>query len=74
MGITEEMWKKTVEVDFGNELIANDEAKAWKTIWSAGQGIIKIGDSLKISILVARSKKEFKVVIETHGKLLAQFN
>ena len=28
MGITEEMWKKTVDVDFGNELIANDEAKA----------------------------------------------
>ena len=74
MGITEEMWKKTVDVDFGNELIANDEAKAWKTIWSAGQGITKIGDSPKISILVARLRKEFKIAIETQSKLLAQFN
>ena len=24
---------------------ANDEAKAWKTIWSAGQGVTKIDDS-----------------------------
>ena len=63
MGITEEMWKKTVDVDFGNELIANDEAKAWKTIWSAGQGITKISDSPKTSILVARLRKEFKIDI-----------
>ena len=74
MGITEEMWKKTVDVDFGNELIANDEAKAWKTIWSAGQGITKIGDSPKTSILVARLRKECKIAIETQSKLLAQFN
>ena len=74
MGITEEMWKKTVEVDFGNELIAKDEAKARKTIWSAGQGTTKIVDSPKISILVARLRKEFKIAIEIQSKLLAQFN
>ena len=37
MGITEEMWKRSAKVDFGSELDAA-EAKAWKTIWSAGQG------------------------------------
>ena len=73
-GITEEMWKKTVEVDFGNELIAKDEAKARKTIWSAGQGTTKIVDSPKLSILVARLRKEFKIDIETQSKLLTQFN
>ena len=69
-----EMWKKTVDVNFGNELIANDEVKAWKTIWSAGQGITKIGDNPKTSILIARLRKEFKIAIETQSKLLSQFN
>lgn len=45
MGITEEMWGDSKKIDFGDELdAAQAEAKAWKTIWSAGQGVSsKIG-------------------------------
>ena len=45
MGITQELWKQTKKVDFGSELDhAKEEAKAWKTIWSAGQGVTSISD------------------------------
>ena len=41
MGITEDLWGKSKKIDFGSELdAAKAEAKAWKTIWSAGQGFI----------------------------------
>ena len=40
MGISEEMWKTSKKIDFGKDLSAAEaEAKAWKTIWSAGQGL-----------------------------------
>ena len=43
MGITEDMWKNSKKIDFGKELSAAEaEAKAWKTIWSAGQGVTSI--------------------------------
>ena len=41
MGITEEMWGNSKKIDFGSELdAAKAEVKAWKTIWSAGQGVM----------------------------------
>ena len=37
MGITKEMWSMKAKMDFGKEMDAQKaEAKAWKTIWSAG--------------------------------------
>src|SRR5690606_24927229 len=39
-GITEKDLKKDTKIDFGKEL--DTEAKAWKTIWSAGQGVTSI--------------------------------
>ena len=60
MGITEEMWGNTKKINFGDELdAAQAEAKAWKTIWSAGQGVTSIEDSLPIKELVKRMKTEF---------------
>jgi len=70
MGITEEMLSKPKAVDFGDELTANDEAKAWKTIWSAGQGVTKIDDTLSTKDLVARLKSEFRTAIEEQADLL----
>jgi nitronate monooxygenase len=70
MGITEEMLSKPKAVDFGDELTANDEAKAWKTIWSAGQGVTKIDDTLSVHDLVARLRSEFKASIEEQAELL----
>ena len=50
MGITEDLWKMTKKIDFGSELdAAQAEAKAWKTIWSAGQGVTSIKDVKSIS-------------------------
>ena len=65
MGITEEMWSKTKKIDFGSELdAAKAEAKAWKTIWSAGQGVTSIKDVIPVSNLVSELKKDFLFVLE----------
>jgi len=65
MGVTEEMWKNTKKIDFGSELdAAKAEAKAWKTIWSAGQGVSSISDSVPIAELVDQLKSEFRSALE----------
>ena len=65
MGVTEEMWKNTKKIDFGSELdAAKAEAKAWKTIWSAGQGVSSISDSVPIAALVDQLKSEFRSALE----------
>ena len=49
MGITEERWSENKKIDFGTELDAlSEEAKAWKTIWSACQGVTSIIASVSI--------------------------
>lgn len=70
-GITEEDLKKDTQIDFGKEL--DTEAKAWKTIWSAGQGSAMIDDSLPVAKLVKKLKSEFKAAIEAQVKLLENY-
>jgi len=36
-----------------------DEAKAWKTIWSAGQGVSQIDDVVSVAELVKRIRNEY---------------
>jgi nitronate monooxygenase len=67
-GITEEDLKKDRKIDFGKEL--DTEAKAWKTIWSAGQGVTTVKDVLPVAELVAHLKQEFKEAIEAQTALL----
>ncbi|MGI9549948.1 MAG: NAD(P)H-dependent flavin oxidoreductase [Aurantibacter sp.] len=67
-GLTEEDLKKDTKIDFGKEL--DTEAKAWKTIWSAGQGSALIDDTLPVSELVGALKSEFKEAIEEQSKVL----
>ena len=75
MGITEEMLKRTKKIDFGKELSAMEkEAKAWSTIWSAGQGVTNISDNPTVKDLVDIMKKEFKVAIEAQQVLLGKYN
>ncbi|MCW1244031.1 nitronate monooxygenase family protein [Pseudomonas sp. SAICEU22] len=38
----------------------NDEAKAWKTVWSAGQGVGEINDLPSVDQLIARLDKEYR--------------
>ena len=75
MGITEEMLKRTKKIDFGKELSAMEkEAKAWSTIWSAGQGVTNISDNPTVKDLVDLMKKEFKIAIEAQQVLLEKYN
>nr|WP_299341070.1 nitronate monooxygenase [Allomuricauda sp.] len=67
-GISEEDLKKGHKIDFGKEL--DTEAKAWKTIWSAGQGVTTIENVMPVSELVDSLKTEFKEAIEEQTKLL----
>lgn len=70
-GLTDEDLKKDQKIDFGKEL--DTEAKAWKTIWSAGQGSALIEDKPKVADLVAHLKTEFKLAIEEQTELLKTF-
>ena len=67
-GITEEDLKKDHKIDFGSEL--DTEAKAWKTIWSAGQGVATIENVLPIGELVAKLGEEFKEAVMEQSKLI----
>jgi nitronate monooxygenase len=70
-GITKELWDNKAKIDFGKELdAAQAETKAWKTLWSAGQGVATIHDVLPVAELVSQMKEEFKTAIENQGKLL----
>ena len=71
MGITEELWKNSAKVDFGKEL--DTEAKAWKTIWSAGQGVTNIYDNPTVSELITRLKTDFHAAIVKQNKLLETY-
>ena len=71
MGITEEMLSRTKKIDFGNELTAMEqEAKAWSTIWSAGQGVTTIQDNPSVKKLVEKMKEEFINAIKEQNELL----
>jgi len=70
-GISEEDLKKDTKIDFGKEL--DTEAKAWKTIWSAGQGVTTIDDVLPVSKLVGDLKDGFKTAVEEQAQLLKTY-
>lgn len=70
-GVTEEDLKKDTKIDFGKEL--NTEAKAWKTIWSAGQGVTSIDNVLPVADLVQQLKAEFKTAVTQQANLLKTY-
>tara|TARA_Y100000768_G_scaffold306484_1_gene240493 strand:- start:554 stop:1528 length:975 start_codon:yes stop_codon:yes gene_type:complete len=75
MGITEEQWSKSKKVDFGSELdAAKAEAQAWKTIWSAGQGVSSVNDVQTCKSLINQLKSEFKQAIKDQTEFLDIFS
>ncbi|MEE2764418.1 MAG: nitronate monooxygenase family protein [Pseudomonadota bacterium] len=49
------------DIDYGEKLKpVDDEAKAWKTVWSAGQGVSQIHDVLTVQALVQRLSDEYQ--------------
>lgn len=74
MGITEDMWSKSKKIDFGEELdAAKAEARAWKTIWSAGQGVTSIEDVISIRSLIDRLKAEFLDALQKQQQILKKY-
>jgi nitronate monooxygenase len=71
MGITKDMWDHKAKIDFGEELdAAKAEAKAWKTLWSAGQGVATVKDNMPVEQLVERLHMEFiSALKEQQGQL-----
>jgi len=75
VGITEDRWKDTKKIDFGKELNpAEAEAKAWKTIWSAGQGVNIINNVPSVSEIVRQLKVEFIESIKKQKQLLEKYS
>lgn len=70
-GITKELWEQKAKVDLGAEL--DTESKAWKDVWSAGQGVASIHDSPPVKDLVSRMKKEFHESIQEQAQLLDKY-
>lgn len=71
-GIGAEALKADRKIDFGKEL--DTEAKAWKTIWSAGQGAGTISDSLPVEDLVRRLREEFLSALKTQQQILKHYS
>lgn len=75
MGITEEMWSQKAKMDFGKEMdAAKAEAKAWKTLWSAGQGVSTIHDvNPSVAELVSTLKGEFVEALKEQHAVLQKY-
>ena len=65
-GITKEMWNQKAKTDFG----AEHEAKAWKNLWSAGQGVATIHDNPPAGELIQRLGKEMLNAMAEQGRRL----
>ncbi|MEK1907619.1 MAG: nitronate monooxygenase family protein [Pseudomonas sp.] len=58
------------DINYGEKLKPiNDEAKAWKTVWSAGQGVGGIDDLPSVAELVARLDAEYRAAAARSGQL-----
>ena len=58
------------EVNFGSKLKPlSEEAKAWKTVWSAGQGVGEIDDLPSVDELIARLDAEYRKAREQATQL-----
>lgn len=74
MGITEEQWKESKKIDFGTHSDAiSEEAKAWKTIWSAGQGVTSIENTISVNQLVSNLKSEFISSVKNQESAVQHF-
>lgn len=71
-GIPEEVWASKAKVDFGKEM--DSEAKAWKTLWSAGQGVAGINDNPSVEELIDRMHQEFTETIDQLSQVQQQYS
>ncbi|MGA4637836.1 NAD(P)H-dependent flavin oxidoreductase [Pseudomonas solani] len=58
------------DVNYGEKLKPiSDEAKAWKTVWSAGQGVGDISDLPTVEELVKRLDNEYRAALQSTSQL-----
>lgn len=69
-GITKDMWDQKAKADFG----AEHEAKAWKNLWSAGQGVATIHDNPPAGELIARLKQEMITAMQDQKNRLERYS
>jgi nitronate monooxygenase len=50
-------------VNFGEKLSMSEEAKAWKTVWSAGHGVSSINDIPSVGELIDRLQDEYRMAL-----------
>ncbi|KRW58756.1 NAD(P)H-dependent flavin oxidoreductase [Pseudomonas sp. TTU2014-080ASC] len=61
------------DINYGEKLKPiNDEAKAWKTVWSAGQGVGGIEDLPSIEELIKRLDAEYRTALQRCQQLRLQ--
>lgn len=65
-GLDPKSLPEKTRVDLGKEL--DHEVKAWKSVWSAGQGVGSIDDVPSTADLVARLKREFDAASSAYCK------
>ncbi|TQF27582.1 2-nitropropane dioxygenase [Bradyrhizobium sp. UNPF46] len=61
-GMDPDRLPKKDHIDLGEEF--NHEAKAWRDIWTAGQGVGSIHDCVAVADLVDRMKREYQLAAE----------
>lgn len=60
-GYDEDRLKTTGTMNYGEKLKpVDEEAKAWKTVWSAGQGVGEINDLPSVDELIVRLDSEYR--------------
>jgi nitronate monooxygenase len=70
-GISQEDYARTAKLDPGLDM--NSEAKAWKTIWSAGHGVSAINDCPSAEELIKRLHDEFEQALEMQQQRLNHY-
>ena len=70
-GIGPEDYARTTKLDPGLDM--NSEAKAWKTIWSAGHGVSAIYDCPSTEELIKRLHDEFEQALEMQQQRLNHY-
>ncbi len=74
MGIFEESWSQSKKIDFdASEDSFKEEAKAWSTIWSAGQGVASVQETVATKDLALQLRQEFIEAIKKQQTLLDQY-
>jgi len=58
-------------LDFGAELLAPEDAKAWKDIWSAGHGVGNINNTVSVAALVQELASDYHTAIKRAASLAA---